>query len=180
MQRCRFSHWSEKILWKRKQQPIPVFLLGNLMDRRVWWAIVHGVAKESDMTQELNSNSNDNILGWPKGLLIINFSPISWLQQCLVIFSSVQLLSRVQLFATPWTAAHQASLSKTNSWSLLRLMSIESVMPSNHLILCHPLLLPTTIFPALGSFPLSPFFLSGGQNIKVSISASVLTMNIQD
>ena len=53
-------------------------------------------------------------------------------------FSSVQLLSRVQLFATPWIAAHQASLSITNSQSLLKLMSIESVMPSSHLILCHP------------------------------------------
>ena len=92
----------------------------------------------------------------------------------------VQELSRVQLFATPWTAACQASLSKTNSWSLLRLMSIESMMPSKHLILCHPFLLPPTIFPALGSFPLSPFFTSGGQNIEVSVSASVLTMNIQD
>ena len=57
-------------------------------------------------------------------------------------FSSVQLLSRVRLFATPWNAARQASLSITNSQSLLKLMSIESVMPSNHLILCHPLLLP--------------------------------------
>ena len=56
-------------------------------------------------------------------------------------FSSVQLLSRVRLFATPWTSARQASLSITNSRSSLRLMSIESVMPSNHLILCHPLLL---------------------------------------
>ena len=60
---------------------------------------------------------------------------------------SVQSLSCVQLFATPWTAARQASLSFTNSWSLLKLMSIESVMPSNHLILCHPLLLPPSIFP---------------------------------
>ena len=66
-------------------------------------------------------------------------------------FSSVQLLSRVQPFAIPWTAAHQASLSITNSQSLLRLMSIESVMPSNHLILCHPLLLPS-IFPSIRVF----------------------------
>ena len=93
---------------------------------------------------------------------------------------SIQLLSHVRLFVTPWTAAHQASLSVTSSWSLLRLMSIELVMPSNHLILCCPLLLPPTIFPALGSFPLSPFFTSGGQNIEVSVSASVLPMNIQD
>ena len=61
-------------------------------------------------------------------------------------FSSVQSLSLVQLFATLWTAAHQASLSITNSWSLLKLMSIESVMPSNHLILCRSLLPPPSIF----------------------------------
>ena len=69
-----------------------------------------------------------------------------------VQFSSVQLLSRTQCFATPWTAARQASLSITNSWSLLRLMSIESVMPSNHLILCRPLLLLPSIFPNIRVF----------------------------
>ena len=68
------------------------------------------------------------------------------------IFSSVQSLNHVQLFATPRTAAGQASLSITNSWSLLKLMSIESVMPSNHLILCHPLLLPPSIFPSIRVF----------------------------
>ena len=62
------------------------------------------------------------------------------------------MLSRVQLFSTPWTAAHQASLSITNSQSLLKLMSIESVMPSNHLILCCPLLLPPSIFPSIRVF----------------------------
>ena len=67
-------------------------------------------------------------------------------------FSSVQLLSPVRLFATPWTAAHQASLSITNSRSSLKLMSIESVMPSNHLTLCHPLLLPPSIFPRIRVF----------------------------
>ena len=66
--------------------------------------------------------------------------------------SSVQLLSSVQLFANPWTAAHQASLSITNSWSLLKLMSIELVMPFNHLILCHPLLLLPSIFPGIRVF----------------------------
>ena len=68
------------------------------------------------------------------------------------LLSSVQPLSRFLLFATPWTAAHQASLSITNSWSLLKLMSIESVMPSNHLILCHPLLLPPSVFPSIRVF----------------------------
>ena len=66
--------------------------------------------------------------------------------------SSVQSLSGVQLFVTPWTAAHQASLSITNSWSLLKLMSIESVMPSSYLTLFHPLLLPPSIFPSIRVF----------------------------
>ena len=66
--------------------------------------------------------------------------------------SSVQLFSHVRLFVTPWTAAYQASLSITNSWSPLKLMSIESLMPSNHLILCHPLLLPSLIIPSIGVF----------------------------
>ena len=67
-------------------------------------------------------------------------------------FQSVQSLSRVQLFATPWTAEHQASLSITNSRSLLKLMSIESVMPSSHLILCRPLFLLPSIFPSIRVF----------------------------
>ena len=69
-----------------------------------------------------------------------------------VTFGSVHSLSRVLLFVTPWTAAHQASLSITNSRSLLKLMSIESVMPSNYLILCHPLLLLPSIFPNIRVF----------------------------
>ena len=67
-------------------------------------------------------------------------------------FSSVQLLSCVQLFATPWIAAYQASLSITNSWSLLKLMPTELVMPSNHLILCDPLLLLSSVFPSIRVF----------------------------
>ena len=94
--------------------------------------------------------------------------------------SSVQSLSRVQLFVTPWTAARQFSLSITNSWSSLRLMSIESVMPSKHLILCCPLLFPPSIFPSIRVFSYSQFFASGGQSIGVSASASILPKNIQD
>ena len=94
-----------------------------------------------------------------------------WVFLLITIFSSVQWLSRVWLFATPWTAAHRASLSITNSRSLLQLMS---VIPSNHLILCRPLL------PASGSFPRSQFFQSGGQSIGASASALVLPVNIQD
>ena len=72
--------------------------------------------------------------------------------ECLQCFSSVQLLSHVQLFATPGAAARQASLSITNSQSLLKLMSIELVMPSNHLILCRPLLLLPSTFPSISVF----------------------------
>ena len=79
---------------------------------------------------------------------------------------------------TPWIAAHQASQSITNSWSLLKLMSIELVMPSNHLILCHPFSLCLQSFPESGSFLMSQFFESGSQSIGAS--ASVLQMNSQD
>ena len=95
-------------------------------------------------------------------------------------FRSVQLLSRVWLLATPWTAAHQASLSITNSRSPPKPMSIESVMPRNHLILCHPLLLLPSIFSGTGSFQMSQLFISGGQSIGVSASASVLAMDTQE
>ena len=74
-------------------------------------------------------------------------------------FSSVQLLSRVLFFATPWTAAHQAFLSITNSRSLFKLRSIESVMPSNHLILCHYLLLLPSVFPSIRVFSKESFLL---------------------
>ena len=88
--------------------------------------------------------------------------------------------SHVWLFATPWTAAHQASLSITNSQSLLRLMSIELMMPSNHCILRCPFLLLPSIFPSIRVFYTSQHFTSGGQSIGVSASASVLSINIQD
>ena len=86
-------------------------------------------------------------------LMDIQIASTSWLLWIMLQwrFSSVQLLSRVRLIATPWTAARQASLSITNSKSLLKLMSTESVMPSNHLVLCH-LLLPPSIFPSIRVF----------------------------
>ena len=96
------------------------------------------------------------------------------------LFSSVQSLSCVWFFATPWTAACQASLSITNSQSLLKLMSIESGMPSNHFILSRSLLLPPQSFPASGSFLMNQIFAPGSQSIRASVLASVLPMNIQD
>ena len=91
-----------------------------------------------------------------------------------------QSLSHVKLLMTPWTAACQASLSFTISWSLLKLMSIELVMPSKHLILCGPFFSCPQSFPASRSFPMSQLFASGGQSIGVSASTSVLPMNTQD
>ena len=109
-------------------------------------------------------------------IFCFNILPVS-------VSQSVQLLSHVQLFATPWTVARQASLSITNSQSLLKLMSFESVMPSNHLIPCHPLLnfllfsSCLLFFTASGSYPVSPFFTSDGQSVGASASASVLPVN---
>ena len=102
------------------------------------------------------------------------------LEKFLFQFSSVQCSAVVQsclTLASSWIAALQASLSVTNSRSPPKPMSIEMVMPSSHLILCHPLLL---LLPALGSFPVSQLFAWGGQSIGVSASASVLPINTQD
>ena len=96
-----------------------------------------------------------------------------------VQFISVQSLSQVRLFATPWIAARQASLSITNFRSSLRLTSIESVMPSSHLILCLPLLLLPPIPPSIRVFPMSQLFAWGGQSTVVSALTSFLPKNIQ-
>ena len=102
------------------------------------------------------------------------------LEKSMTSISSFQSLSHVWLFATPWTAACQASLSINNSRSLLKLMSIESVMSSNHLILCHPFSSCLQSSPASGSFQMSQFFASGGQSIGVSASTPVLPRNVQN
>ena len=107
---------------------------------------------------------------------------LDWLLQnteySFACYTVVQSLTRVWLFAALWTAAGQASLSITSSWSLLRLMSIELVMPPNHLVLCRPLFLPS-IFPNIRVFPMSQLFASGGQSIGASASASALPVNSQ-
>ena len=97
---------------------------------------------------------------------------------CLSI--SIQSLACVWLFVTPWTAACQTSLSTTNSWRLLKLMSIESVMLSNHLILCRPLLLLPSIFPSIRAFSKESVFRIRWPKYWSSASASATSMNIQD
>ena len=106
-------------------------------------------------------------------------SLISFLQYGSVQFSSVQLLSRVRLFATPWITARQASLSITNSRSSLKLTSIESVMPSSHLILCRPLLLLPPIPPSIKVFSNESTLRMSGQSTGVSVLASFLPKKSQ-
>ena len=93
-----------------------------------------------------------------------------------VWFSSIHLLSHIRLFMTPWTAACQASLFITNSQNLLKLMSIVSVMPSNHLIVCHPLLSCLQSFPTSASFPMSQFFTADGQRIGILVLIKYLNL----
>ena len=127
-----------------------------VMDREAWRAAIHGVA-ESDTTDRLN-----------------------WTENLKHKYNSVESLSRVQLFATPWTTVHQASLSITNSQSLFKLMSLSRWL--------HPIISSSVVpfsscpqsFPASGSFPMSQLFQSGGQSIGVSASAYVLPISIQD
>ena len=102
----------------------------------------HSLLQEIFPTQGLNPG----VLHCKEILYHLNY------QESPIQFSSVQSLSRVQLFATPWTAAHQAPLSITNFRSLLKFMSIELVMPFNHFILCSPLFLPLSIFPSIRVF----------------------------
>ena len=128
MQETWFHPRVGKIPWRRKWQPTPVFLPGEIHGQRSLAGYSPWDHKESDTTERLTHTPTPVVIR-------INFGIIS------VQFSSVQLLSRVRLFATPWIAARQASLSITNSRSSLRLTYIESLMPSSHLILCRPLLL---------------------------------------
>ena len=119
--------------------------------------------------------------GWGRDLdevlqRLLGLQPVSSSSSRRWLLCSVQSLGRVRLFATPWIAACQASLSITNSRSLPKLMSIKLVMPSNHLIPFSCL----HSFPASGSFPMSQFFTPGGQSTGVPVSASILPMNIQD
>ena len=120
-------------------------------------------------------------LNWSRSYsLIPGNTSAHFLIQDVFQFSLVQLLSRVQLFVTPWTAAHQASLSNTNSWSCSNSCPLSRW--------CHPTISSSVVpfsshlqsFPASGSFPVSQFFASGGQSVGASASAAVLPMNIQD
>ena len=174
-----------------------------VMDRKAWRAAVHRVTKNQTQLSYWTELKHDLMVSqWlvrgcnqpPWAILPLFLSTqekemqegkvVVWGSGCQIAeeevqFSSIQSLSCVQLLVIPWTAARQASPSITNSQSLLKLMSIESVMPSNHLILCRPFLLLPSIFPSIRAFQMSQLFESGGQSIGVSASTSVLPMNTQ-
>ena len=144
----------------------------------IWWDSLLSPFSEKWISVLQSSTHPTHLQGQDKGLL--SEYPTSPLSSLLI--SSVQSLSHVWLFPTLWTAARQASLSITNSQSLLKLMSIKPVMPSNHLILCHPLLLLPLIFSSIRVFSNEStlHIRWPKQSIEVSASASVLPMNTQD
>ena len=149
------------------------------------WVVGVGLqhAKHSGMSEEITKPSKNHFYSWGASFQLIKDDinipvfPCSLSNTDKLDTIVVQSFSHVQLFETPWTVAYQAFLSFTNSQSLIKLMSIESVMPSSHLILCHPLLLLPSIFPSIGSFPMSQIFSSGSQSIGASVLASVLPMD---
>ena len=145
-----------------------------------FWQVFNTSGKFSG--QPLLPSPLSTALPWTTVNYLWVFSDISQTNPCLfwIQFSSVQSLSRVLLSVTPWTSARQASLSITNSWSLLKLMPIESVMPSAISSSVIPFSSCPQSLPASGSFPMSQLFAWGGQSTGVSVSASVLPMNTQD
>ena len=146
--------------------PLQCSCLENPRDGGAWWAAIYGVAQSRTQLKWLSSSSR-RCQGY-KSL----FSALSVKYCCCSVSKSCLTLS-------PWIATRQASLSLTIPQSLLRLMSIESLMLSNHLILCGPFSYCLQSFPASGSFPVSQVFASGGQSIGASASASILPMNIE-
>ena len=149
-------------------------LLFNLLNNPVWYPLCWSYSSHT-----VESTAHKISVYMKLTFLLGGVQKISK-SDCCYCCSVLQSLSDIRLFATPWTAARQASLSFPVSPSLLKLMSVESMMPSNHLILCRPLLLLPPTLPASESFPMSQLFAWGGQIIGVSASASVLPMNTQD
>ena len=136
-----------------------------------WWRVApHSPQLEKAHVQQQRRSATESKL----------FFKVHLFSRKLILVAVVQSLSHVWLYATPWTAAHRASLSFPISWSLLKFLSIESVTPSNHLSSVVPFSPCLQSFPASGSFLMSQLFTSGGQNIGASASASVLPMSIQD
>ena len=150
-------HFLLSCIGERNGNPLQCSCLENPRDGEAWWAAVYGVTQSRTRLKRLSSSSSSSIP-----------------------FSSVQSLSPVLTIATPWTATHQASLSIANSWSLLKLMSIASVIPSNHLSLCHPLLLLPSIFLSIRGFSVESVLCIRWPKYWSFNYISVLPMNIQN
>ena len=151
--------------------------LENPMDRGAWWTTVHGVAKNQTLLKQLSMNACH--LYRVEEILLRALCPA--MGSLNSEFFSQFSHSVVSYSLRPHGLQQVRSPCPiTNSWSLLRLVSIELVMPSNHLIFCCPLLLLPSVFPSIRSFLMNQFFASGGQSIGASASASVLPMSIQD
>ena len=186
--------WVNSGYWWWTRRPGTLSFTGSQRLRHDWatelnWTVIHTHTMWYCYTKSLQlwPTLCDHIDGSPPGSPVPGILQARTLEWVAISFSNawewkvkVKSLSRVRLFATPRSAACQASLSITYSRSLLRLMCIESMMPSKHLILCCPLLLLPSIFPSIRIFQMSQFFTSGGQNIGMSASASVLSVNTQD
>ena len=149
--RCGFYPWIRKIPWRRKWQPIPLFLPGKFYGQRSLVGYSLWRYKESNYNWDARTHFTSKLdqkcgEAWVSGLTVLHLA--QWHAPPV----AVQSLRCVQFFETPWTAAHQASLYFTISWSLPKLRCIESAMPSNHLILCCSLLLLPSIFPSIRVF----------------------------
>jgi len=155
--RSGFHPWVGKIPWRRKRQPTSVFLPRKSHGQRILWS----QRVDQDWATELNWTERLTLKPW----VLSTFSQGQFSH--LVMSDSV----------TRWTAVHQASMTMTNSQSLLKHNSLASVMPSNHLILCHPIIVLPSVFSSIRVFS---NLASGSQNIGVPASPSVLPMNIQD
>ena len=195
-------HFSLSCIGEGHGNPLQCSCLENPRDGGAWRAAIYGIAQSQTRLKRLSSSSSKThiryILLFSSVQLLSQWTPgvgdgqgglaccDSWGRKESDMTEQLIWSDLIRLSAIPCTAAHQASLSITSSRSVLKLMYIESAMPSNHLILCHPFLLPPSIFPRLqsfpasGSFPMIHFFASGDQIIGVSASASVLPMNNQD
>ena len=154
------------ITWKSSNKTFPERI--SLMIDKVMLIITHYLLKLF-----VNSYPHDKVTVNRNECYTNNNINIIIFRHCIAAVV-VQPLSHFQLFVTPWTAAWEASLSFTIPWTLFKLMSIELVMLSNHVLLCHPLLLLPSIFPSIRDFFMSQFFASGGQGIGASASASVV------
>ena len=162
------SHKKDKIMpFAATQMDLEIVILSDVSQRQISYDITYMWNLKQGYKWTCQQNRN-RVTDVENKLIVTEGKGEDWDWYRHTTIYSVQLLSCVWLFATPWTAALQASLSITNSQSLLKPRSIELVMPSNHLILCHPFSSCPQSFPASGSFQMSQLFASGGQSIVVS------------